>query len=554
MSPNHLPDTPDFPSDPEFISAREASRRAVEQAGLNTGRLRQTPQERERTREHLNPNEPAIPDFLRSHYRDPSDIAADFDTNGNARAAMNQKGGLLQGSPYATPFSGPTQASWNSLGPQNQNEIDQLQYGQDIDSALKTVMERSSNQACNQSDISSSFEEFASSLAGLDLSAIESKASDMRWAWAEIDLSAIRHNIAVTRQQLNSRTRIMAVVKADAYGHGALEVSRAALNAGVYALGVATVPEALELRRGGITAPILLLSQPPATAIPLIMHYALTPSVYTPDFAIAYGEVADQMGKKAPFHLAMNTGMNRIGVNCADVVEFMHQISFHRALELEGIFTHFATADCHESLEFERQRKHFEDAILDLRAANINTGIIHAANSAAIYRYPHVHYDMVRLGISLYGFHPCPETRPWVDLRPVMSVHARISDTRRVPMSEGVSYGFTYRSPGSVKICTIPLGYGDGLSRQLSNNTEFIVEGRYYRQIGNICMDQCMFEVDMRRRASVPFYDPHIGDHVIIVGKQGAAEITVDEIAEKLGTVCHQVTIGFGERLQRIYT
>lgn len=547
MSQDHFHDDLSFPSDPEFISAREASRRAVEQAGIDLDHLRQTSKDRSGIRDRLNPNEPDIPDFLKSHSRNQQDVASAFERD----YSLGQTGNDYS---YATYASQNRQGSLNPLGPQNQNEVDQLQYGQDIDSALKTVMERSIHQSNAQQGISSSFEEFASSLAGLDLAALESNASNTRWAWAEVDLSAIRHNVAMAKRQLNSRTRLMAVVKADAYGHGAVEVSRAALNAGAYSLGVATVPEALELRRAGLTAPILILSQPPATSIPLLVHYSLTPTVYTPDFAIAYGEVADQMGRQAPFHLAINTGMNRIGVNCADVVEFMNQVSFHRALELEGVFTHFATADCHENLEFERQRKRFEDAILDLRAANFNTGIIHAANSAAIFRYPEVHYDMVRLGISLYGFHPCSETRGCVDLKPAMSVHARISDTRVVPMSEGVSYGFTYRSPGSVKICTIPLGYADGLARQLSNNTEFIVNGRYYRQIGNICMDQCMFEVDMRRRVSTPYYEPQIGDHVIIIGKEGAAEITVDEIADKLGTICHQVTIGFGERLERIYT
>lgn len=376
---------------------------------------------------------------------------------------------------------------------------------------------------------------------------------DQRWAWVEIDLSAIRHNVAETRRFLAPRCRLVAVVKADAYGHGAVEVSKAALGAGADRLAVATVPEAIELRKAGITAPIIILAQPPATSIPLLLGYNITPTIYEPDFAVAYGEAADLHGMKAPYHLAVNTGMNRIGVRFDDVVEFLHQVSFHRALVLEGVFTHYATADCPETLDFNIQAKRFIDAIAAIQAAGFDPGIVHSANSAAIYRYPDVHFDMVRLGISLYGFHPCPETRGIVNLRPAMSVHARITDTRFVPMSEGVSYGLHYRSPGSVKICTVPLGYADGLRRGLSGNTDFILGGRYFRQVGNICMDQCMFEVDMRSYGSRERIDPQVGDEVLVVGSQGIAEVTIDEMAEKLGSIQHEISIGFAQRMERVY-
>ena len=376
---------------------------------------------------------------------------------------------------------------------------------------------------------------------------------DQRWAWVEIDRSAIRHNVAETRRFLEPRCRLMAVVKADAYGHGAVEVSKAALGAGADRLAVATVPEAIELRKAGLTVPILILAQPPATSIPLLLGYNITPAIYEPDFAVAYGEAADLHGARAPYHLAVNTGMNRIGVRFDSVVEFLHQVSFHRALDLEGVFTHYATADCPETLDFTLQARHFVDAIAAIQEAGFDPGIVHSANSAAIYRYPEVHFDMVRLGISLYGFHPCPETRGLVNLRPAMSVHARITDTRFVPMSEGVSYGLHYRSPGSVKICTVPIGYADGLRRGLSSNTDFIVGGRYFRQVGNICMDQCMFEVDMRSYGTRERIDPQVGDEVIIVGSQGIAEVTIDEMAEKLGSIQHEIAIGFAQRMERIY-
>lgn len=411
-----------------------------------------------------------------------------------------------------------------------------FQYGRDVETGQRLVGEYPFGELCMQAP---------------DVEALDSR--DLRWAWVEVDLAAIRHNVAETRRYLSNGTRLLVVVKADAYGHGAVEVAKAALAAGADRLAVATVPEALKLRQAGITAPILVLSQPPATAIPVLIGFSITPSIYEPDFAVAYGKAADRSGVCAPYHLVVNTGMNRIGVNASDVVEFLHQISFHRALVLEGTFTHFATADCPEALEFERQRRRFEEAVLSIRGAGFHPGIVHAANSAAIYRYPHVHYDMVRQGISLYGLHPADETRDFVDLHPAMSVHARITDTRLVPMSEGVSYGLNYRSPGSVKICTLPIGYADGLREGLSGNTDVIMGGRYYRQVGNICMDQCMFEVDMRRRRSGHFVDPQVGDHVTIVGSEGAAEITLDEMAEKLHSIHYELAIGFGQRLSKVY-
>ncbi len=377
---------------------------------------------------------------------------------------------------------------------------------------------------------------------------------DKRWSWVSVDLGAIRHNAGAVKQLIGSQCRLMAVVKADAYGHGAVNCAIAALSAGATYLGVATVQEAIELREASINVPILILSQPPEATIPLLLAYKITPSIYTSEFAIQYAEVADAFGMRAPYHLAVNTGMNRIGVRFDEVLEFINQVSFHRALDLEGTFTHFATADSSETLDFQIQVKRFTEAIMAMRSNGINPGIVHAANSAAAIRYPEVRFDMVRLGISLYGFHPCPQTRPLIDLRPAMSVHACITDVRMVPMSEGVSYGLNYRSPGSVKICTLPLGYADGLRRGLSGNTDVIMQGQLCRQVGNICMDQCMFEVDMRTYGSRPRLDPQIGDEVLLVGQQGNAVVTIDDMADKLGTIQHEIAIGFGcSRLTRIY-
>lgn len=377
--------------------------------------------------------------------------------------------------------------------------------------------------------------------------------SDRRWAWVEIDLNAIRHNVMQVKQRLDRSCRLMAVVKADAYGHGAVRVAKTALNTGADYLGVATIDEAIELREALINAPVLLLAEPPISAIPLLLAYKIMPTVYTPEFAIQYAELADIHHMKAPYHLKINSGMNRIGVRHDEAVEFLRHIDFHRALDLVGTYTHFATADCAETLDFQIQAKRFIEALNAMKAAGVNPGIVHAANSAAIFRYPDVHFDMVRLGISLYGFHPCQETRTLVELHPAMTVHARITDVKTVPMSEGVSYGMTYRSPGSVKICTLPLGYADGLRRGLSNRFEVIYQGRRCRQVGTICMDQTMFEVDMRIYGARRRLDPHIGDKVIIVGREDDAVMTIDDMANMLGTVQHEIAIGFSQRMSRIY-
>ena len=352
-------------------------------------------------------------------------------------------------------------------------------------------------------------------------------ATDRRWAWTEIDLNAIRHNATAVKQRIGRACRLMAVVKADAYGHGAVRCAKTALNSGAEYLGVATVQEAVELREGLVNAPILVLSEPPLESIPLLLAYKVMPSVYTPEFAIQYAEAADSFGLRAPYHLAVNTGMNRIGVRHDEVVAFMTQVSFHRALDLVGTFTHFATADCAETLDFQIQVKRFIEAVNALRVAGIDPGIVHAANSAAAIRYPDVQFDMVRLGISLYGFHPCQQTRTMIDLRPAMSVHAR---------------------------CTVPIGYADGLRRGLSGCTDFIVEGQRFPQVGTICMDQCMFEVDLRTYGARRKVDPQIGDEVIIVGRQGDSVVTIDDLANRLGTVQHEVAIGFGcSRMPRVY-
>ena len=384
-----------------------------------------------------------------------------------------------------------------------------------------------------------------------DISAIS--ATDRRWAWVEVDLNAIRHNIKETRKLIGPNTKVMAVVKADGYGHGAVQVARTALNSGAMYLGVATIDEAVELREAGINEPILLLSQPPETAIPLLVRYEVMPALYTAEFAIKYGEAADAQGKLAPYHLAVNTGMNRIGVNYFEVVEFVSQISFHRALKMEGIFTHFATADSPVTFEFERQLDRFTGVVYQLKNAGINPGIVHAANSPATYRFPQARFDMVRVGLSMYGLYPSDDIRQAIKLIPAMSVRAKITDERIVTMGDGVGYGLNYRARAASKICTIPIGYDDGLMRCLSGKISILYKGRRFAQVGNICMDQCMFEIDMGSAQAQTTYNAQIGDMVTIVGADGNEFIGMDELAQTAQTISYELCCGFSHRLPIVY-
>lgn len=384
---------------------------------------------------------------------------------------------------------------------------------------------------------------------------------ERRWAWTEINREAIRTNLKTLRKHIGPDTMILTVVKADGYGHGAAEVAKVALSAGSKYIGVACVTEGIKLRQAGIKAPIIILSEPPVTTIEAILYYDMVPAVHTVEFALALGEAAAAAGVIAPFHLKVDTGMNRVGVHYSDAGDFLRTVSFHEGLELQGTFTHFATADTADGYAFKQQIDRFEQALEIIRFMGMDPGIIHAANSAAAIRFKRSHYHMVRLGISVYGLHPSNLTRELVRLEPAMSVHARINALKQVGLGEGVSYGFTYRSPGGINIATIPLGYGDGLSRLLSNKMDVLVDGHRYPQVGTICMDMCMFEASRKAnissvrnaQLSAERKPVEYGDEVIVIGKSGSQEITMDDMAAQIGTINYEIACMFGLRLERIY-
>jgi len=384
-----------------------------------------------------------------------------------------------------------------------------------------------------------------------DLSSLN--APDRRWAWIEVNLEAIRRNLQRFRKHIGSDVQIMAVVKADAYGHGAIEVARTALESGAKQLAVSNVVEGVRLRRAGIMAPILVLSEPPLATIDLLLHYQLTPAVQSSEFVLALGEAASALDRVAGFHLKVDTGMNRVGIHSADAPDFLRTIDFHRGLQLQGVFTHFATADEVETYEFSRQYERFVTALEEMRYLGIDPGIVHAANTAATIRYRQAHFNMVRIGIGMYGLHPSPITRSMIELYPAMSVYARVTTVKPVPMGEGVSYGMRYRSPGNVLVGTLPLGYADGFSRELSGKMKVLLRGRKLPQIGTICMDTMMFEADQRSSPGRAPILPVVGEEAVIVGQDGNERITMEELADILGTINYDIACRLGSRLERIY-
>jgi alanine racemase len=367
-----------------------------------------------------------------------------------------------------------------------------------------------------------------------------------RWSWAEIDLSAITANVVNLKALTERGTLFMAVVKADGYGHGAVRAARAALGGGTDWLGVATIAEGMQLRKAGISVPIMLLSEPPEAAIPLLLEHELTPAVTTREFAVALGTWASEHGTQASYHLKVDSGMNRIGVRAEDVAQFARGLSGFPGLRLEGTFTHFATADVPGDWEVSRQFERFCDALEEMRTEGVNPGTVHAANSPATILYPETHLDMVRCGLSIYGLYPSPAARDYVELRPARSVKARVTLVKRVGMGESVSYGFTWTAVAPTVVATLPLGYADGVHRAASNEITVLVGGKRCRQIGRVCMDQLMVEVPRG-------VDVSRGDEVVVVGEQGGERVTLEDLAEAAGTINYEMTCAFGMRLERVY-
>ncbi|MDO4428439.1 MAG: alanine racemase [Atopobiaceae bacterium] len=379
---------------------------------------------------------------------------------------------------------------------------------------------------------------------------------ESRWAWVEVNLAALRRNTSAFRRLLGRGVEMMCVVKADAYGHGAVPCIKTMHAAGASQFAVATVREGVALREAGIEWPILILSEPPATCVQTLVEYDLMPAVYTSEFALALGEAAASAGRVARYHLAVDTGMTRIGVRRADAVELRRTIDFHRGLECAGTFTHFATADVPDDWDFALQLNRFRETVEALRGAGLDTGLVHCDNTPGTILHPECHFDMCRVGVGLYGLHPADTTHGCIDLEPVMSVRGRVVRVIYPNVGDGVGYGLTWRVPRrNIQVATVPIGYADGLARELSNQMDVLVGGVRCRQVGNICMDQLMFAVDVNgARSYRPTRPVEYGDVVTLIGADDDEHITAEEMAGLRNTINYEVVCDFGMRLEKIYT
>ncbi len=373
----------------------------------------------------------------------------------------------------------------------------------------------------------------------------EASGGPARPAAAVVDLSAIRHNVAYLDGLTPPGCRFMAVVKAGAYGHGDLEVARAALDAGAQCLGVALVEEAERLRSAGFDCPVYLLFEPPPTAAGRALSAGVTCSVYTGEFARALSDAARSAGVEAGVHVKVDTGMRRVGIYPDSVTGFFEMLAGLPALRIDGIYTHFAVATEPEDPFTDLQMDLFEAAAA--RAAEVlgRDLEMHAANSAGVMAFPRSHYDMVRVGIAMLGMPPAPGFTGAENLRPALSVRGEVAFVKRVAPGEGVSYGLTFAPGAPTYIASIPLGYADGLSRIQNGKAEVLIGGRRRPVVGVICMDMCM--VDLGDEPVPP------GTPFTLIGRQEGAEITADEVARKLGTINYEVTCMLSPRLPRIY-
>jgi alanine racemase len=339
----------------------------------------------------------------------------------------------------------------------------------------------------------------------------------------------------------------MAVVKANAYGHGMVEGARALLEAGADYLGVSMLEEGIELREAGIESPTLVFSPPFPNQAESILYYNLDATVCLRETAEVLNALGSSVGRKATVHVKVDTGMGRLGVDFREAVEFVKFVSSLSNLSLKGIYTHLATADERDKSFAHVQLVRFHDVVGTLSNSGTQIPIRHVANSGAILDLKDSHYDMVRPGIMLYGYYPSHETSESLSLRRVMSLRSRIDYLKMVEAGTPISYGRRYVTTRTTTIATVPIGYADGLSRSLTNKAEAIVGGQRYPVVGTICMDYVMLDLGTGSGAKV-------GDDVTFIGQDGDEEITAWEIADKLGTIPYEVCCAISDRVPRIYS
>jgi len=389
---------------------------------------------------------------------------------------------------------------------------------------------------------------------------VEDKILNSNLIWSEIDLNAISHNVRELRRITSPGSQLMAVVKANGYGHGAVEVAQAALKNGACRLGVARMDEGLHLRMAGIVEPILILGfTPPEHSATLVAH-RLTQTVYTFEAAKALSEAAAQLQTLANIHIKVDTGMGRLGLlpdsprisllgkhlpgNAQRMIESISRLPH---VEIEGIFTHFAAADSQDKTYTLHQLERFLEFLNKLKVHGLEFPLRHAANSAALIDLPETHLDMVRPGISLYGFYPSAEvSKERITLVPAMMLKTRVIHLKMVPVGFHISYGLTYQTENPTVIATVSAGYADGLNRLLSSRGQMLVRGSRAKIVGRICMDMTLLDV-----GHIP--NVCIGDEVVIFGSQGQECIPVEEMAEALNTIHYEIVTSLPSRVERVF-
>jgi alanine racemase len=378
-------------------------------------------------------------------------------------------------------------------------------------------------------------------MTGLSRAEVEERGHGV---WAEIDLGAIRHNIDQLRATA-PHSEVMGVVKGYAYGHGNPAAARAMLEAGASRLGTARVAEALHLRDAGITAPIHVFTEPPPRSAATMLSYDLTPTVYSEAFAASLSREAVAGGRRIGVHVKVDTGMHRVGIMASDLRDAMRALKALDGIAIEGAWSHFAVADLPGHSFTKRQFELFNELVVEIEKAIGPVRYKHMANSAATLSMPESHLDIVRPGVAAYGLWPGPHLVDSADLRPALSLRARINASKIVPAGERLSYGLRYELERDGRIVTVPAGYADGYDRGLSGSADVLIEGKRHRVSGMVCMDQFLVDVGS---------DPiDIGAAVTLIGSDGAEHISAEELAGVIGTINYEITTRIASRVPRVY-
>jgi alanine racemase len=385
-------------------------------------------------------------------------------------------------------------------------------------------------------------------LPGTDIEAVRKLKNSLKngRAWVEIDLDRLKENFRKVKRLVGPDKRILVAVKADAYGHSSVAVSRALAAEGVSTLGVASLEEAIEIKRGGAEVPVLILSPSSFMEVPEIVTEGFTSTVSNIEYARKLSVVARALNKKMKVHVEVDTGMGRTGVNYSGAADFIRQVRELDSIQVEGIFTHFANAEESDKTFALEQLKRFTQVLEELKARSLEVPLVHAANSASLLDIRESHFNMVRPGLVIYGMYPSRWVKRQIDVEPVMTFKARIAHLNSIPRGETVSYGRTYAAPKDCTVAVVSVGYGDGYSRALSNKGEVLIRGKRFSIVGVVCMDLTM--VDVTGHPEI-----RVGDEVILMGKSGEEEISADELARLSGTISYDVTCSVGPRVPRVF-